>query len=456
MNEKTLALTDAQIVTPMGIYPGTLHIAGGKIVSIEKKMERRADRVMDVEGKLVFPGFIDGHVHMMDPGHTECEEFDRGTAAAAKSGVTTVIEHPRTVPPVLEPKILKEKAEYLKKKTVINFGLLGGIISTNLDQAYPMWEAGALGFKVFTVEVHETPPLLAGELAQLFRSISRFGGVTLIHAEDDSIVKANEKELRASGRKDYMLHTEMHTPEAQMAAVEMVLFVANYALKGEARAIFAHISDPACLYKINEARLKGIQVYAETMPHYLHLIYEDLKKKGPFVKFTPTVRSPEVVAEMWSCFNRDLIHLVSTDHAPQPREVVEQGLSDIWKSPLTTGANIDVGSRLMLNAVSQGKTTAIRLARVMSETPARLYGLYPRKGVIQVGSDADLVVVDMSRKEKITPESIVSKGGWTMYDGMEIQGAPVITFVAGEIVYDYGKVVGKPGMGQFITRSPLP
>ena len=408
--------------------------------------------MIDVNGNLVFPGFIDGHVHMMDPGHTECEEFDRGTAAAAKAGVTTVIEHPRTVPPVFEARILKEKADYLKKKAVVNFGLLGGIISNNLNQAQNLWEAGALGFKVFTVEVHETPPLLSGELAQLFRSMSRFGGVALIHAEDDSIVKANEKELKASGRKDYMLHTEMHTPEAQMAAVEMVLFVANYSLRGEAKVIFAHISDPECLQRINEAKLKGLQVYAETMPHYLHLTYDDLMKKGPYVKFTPTVRSPEVVSEMWTCFNRDLIHLVSTDHAPQPRAVVEEGLTDIWKSPLTTGANIEVGSRLMLNAVNQGKTTLSRLARVMSEGPARLYGLYPRKGVIQVGSDADLVVVDMKRKEKITPESIVSKGGWTMYDGMEIQGAPIMTFLGGELIYDHGKVLGQPGAGQFITR----
>lgn len=452
MKEKTLALTGGQIVTSFGFYPGTLHIAGGKIVCIEEKMERKADQVIDIQGHFVLPGLIDGHVHMMDPGHTECEEFDRGTAAAAKSGVTMVIEHPRTVPPVFAPNILKDKAAYLKKKAVVNFGLLGGIISTNLDQAEGLWKTGALGFKVFTEEVHETPPLLAGELGQLFRSMSRFGGVALIHAEDDSIVKANEKELKASGRKDYMLHTEMHTPEAQMAAVKMVLFVARYTLSGTAKAIFAHISDPECLYQINQARVKGLSIFAETMPHYFHLTYDDLKKKGPFVKFTPTVRSPEVVAEMWQCLNQDLIHLISTDHAPQPKAVVEAGLTNIWKSPLTTGANIEVGSRLMLNAVNQGKTNLPRIARIMSETPARLYGLYPRKGAIQVGSDADLVVIDMKRKEKITPESIISKGGWTMYDGMEIQGAPVMTFLGGELIYDHGKVLGQPGAGQFITR----
>ncbi len=452
MRGKNLALAHGQIVTPSGVYPGTLHIAQGKIVCIEEKMGSKAEQVIDVQGHFILPGFIDGHVHMMDPGHTECEEFDRGTAAAAKSGVTTVIEHPRTVPPVFKPKILQDKATYLKKKAVVNFGLLGGIIPTNLGEAEGLWKAGALGFKVFTVEVHETPPLLAGELGQFFRSLSSFGGTALIHAEDDSIVKANEKELKASGRKDYLLHTEIHTPEAQMAAVEMVLFVAHYTLSGTAKAIFAHISDPECLYRINQARLKGLSVFAETMPHYLHLTYDDLKKKGPFVKFTPTVRSPEVVAEMWKCLNQDLIHLISTDHAPQPQAVVQEGLTNIWKSPLTTGANIEVGSRLMLNAVNQGKTDLPRLARVMSEGPARLYGLYPRKGVIQVGADADLVVIDMKRKEKITPESIVSKGGWTMYDGSEIQGAPVMTFLAGELIYDHGKVVGQPGMGQFITR----
>jgi dihydroorotase-like cyclic amidohydrolase len=233
----------------------------------------------------------------------------------------------------------------------------------------------------------------------------------------------------------------------------MVCSVAERSLGDGARLVFAHLSDPVCLHRVAQAREKGTPIFAETMPHYLHLTYDDLKERGPWVKFAPTVRSPETVSEMWECVAQGLVHLVSTDHAPQPARLIVPGEEDIWKSPLVTGSNIEVGSRLMLNAVNEGKITLHRLVQILSAGPAQIYGLYPRKGVIQVGADADLVVVDLDRKETLRKENVISKGGWTMYDGRTVKGAPVLTLVRGRVVYEEGTVTGEPGWGRFVTSG---
>lgn len=451
MNDTELALVNCQVVTPGSTYPAVLYLRDGKIAKIADRLEERPARALDVGGRYVMPGLIDCHVHMMDPGYPECEDFIAGTSAAAKSGVTTILDVPRHLPPVDSAKRVEEQKGYLADRAVVNYGVFAAVYPYNLDSVEEMWRAGAVGLKVFTVEIHETPPLMPGDLMKLFGLVSEFGGAILLHAEDDSIVKANEARLRASGRRDPMLHAEMHSPEAQVLAVEAVCSVAELSLGGSARLVFAHLSDPLCLHRVARAREKGTPVFAETMPHYLYLTYEDLRERGPWVKFAPTVRSPGTVAEMWRCLGRGLVHLVSTDHAPQPARLIRPGEEDIWKSPLVTGSNIEVGSRLMLHAVNEGKISLNQLAQLMSAGPARIYGLYPRKGAIQVGADADLVVVDLEREETVRPGGLVSKGGWTMYDGRTLKGAPVMTLVRGRVVYEEGRVTGEAGWGRYVA-----
>ncbi|MFQ5693291.1 MAG: dihydroorotase family protein [Nitrospinota bacterium] len=411
MSDAELALVNCRVVTPHSTYPADLLLRDGKIAAIADRLADRPSRVLDAGGRYVLPGFIDGHVHMMDPGYPECEDFIAGTRAAAKSGVTTVLDVPRHVPPVDSPERVREQRKYLADRAVVNYGVFAAVFPTNLDAAEAMWRAGAVGLKVFTVEIHETPPLLPGDLMRLFRIVSGFGGVILLHAEDDSIVKANEARLRASGRRDPMVPAEMHTPEAQVLAVDAVCAVAEIALTDGARLVIAHLSDPVCVRRVARARETGTRVFAETMPHYLYLTYDDLRERGPWVKFAPTVRSAETAAELWTCLARGQVNLVSTDHAPQPARLILPGEADIWKSPLVTGANIEVGTRLILHGVGEGKISLHRAAQVLSAGPARIYGLYPRKGAIQVGSDADLVVVDLDREETIRRGDILSRGG---------------------------------------------
>lgn len=451
MSEFDLIVAGGQIVTPHSTYPAAVHVKGGRIVKIAENPEGSADKTVDAGGLHVMAGFLDAHCHIMDPGYPECEDFIHGTGAAAKAGLTCIIDVPRHHPPIDSAKRVVEQRAYLADKGVVDYGVMAGVYPYNVEDVEAMWRAGAVGLKCFTVEIHETPPLMPGQLQRLFRLASGFGGAILIHAEDDSVVRANEALLRATGRKDYMVHAEMHTREAQELAVDSVCSVAEYALKPPARLVFAHISAPEGLRRIHKARMRGAPVYAETMGHYLTLTLDDLRRKGPWVKFAPTAREPETVEEMWRCLNKGMIHQISSDHAPQPDHIIAPGEKDIWASPLVTGANIEVNTRLMLNAVSEGRTDLQRLARILSAGPARHYGLYPRKGAVQVGSDADLVVVDMNRAETMEKGKLVSKGGWTMHDGKPLKGAPVMTFVRGKLVYEEGKVVGEPGWGRFVT-----
>ncbi|MFQ5915337.1 MAG: dihydroorotase family protein [Nitrospinota bacterium] len=451
MSDTELALINCQIVTPHFTYPAVLYLRQGKIAKIADRLQERPARVLDMGGRYVMPGFIDSHVHMMDPGYPECEDFLAGTRAAARAGVTTILDVPRHIPPVDSAKRVREQRKYLADRALVNYGVFAAVFPSNLDSVEAMWRAGAVGLKVFTVEIHKSPPLTPGDLMKLFRLVSDFNGAVLLHAEDDSLVKANETRLRASGRRDPMVHAEMHSPEAQVLAVDMVCSVAELSLGGGARLVFAHLSDPVCLRRVARARGKGVPIFAETMPHYLYLTYDDLRERGPWVKFAPTVRSAQTVAEMWRCLARGLVHLVSTDHAPQPARLIRPGKEDIWKSPLVTGSNIEVGSRLMLHAVNEGKISLHHVAQVMSAGPAQIYGLYPRKGAIEVGADADLVVVDLEREETIQSGGVLSKGGWTMYDGRILKGAPVMTLVRGRVVYEEGKVTGEPGWGRCVA-----
>ncbi len=202
MMDADLAVINGLLVDSQNIYPGVLYIRQGKIVGITQTLEDRSKEIIDAKGLYILPGAIDGHVHMMDPGYTEREDFTTGTKAAARGGVTTVIDHHRTLPQVFGVKEFLEKREYLEKRSIVDFGLLGGLNLTNLAKLRGMWEAGALGFKGFTCELHEADALGIGNLMEILEEIRKFNGIALFHCEDDSLLKKTEERLRKQGRKD--------------------------------------------------------------------------------------------------------------------------------------------------------------------------------------------------------------------------------------------------------------
>jgi len=450
--EADLAITNGLLVDSKMARPGILYINEGKISAISQSLDNRAKEVIDAEGLSILPGAIDGHVHMMDPGYTDREDFITGTRAAARGGVTTVIDHHRTKPQVFGLKEFVEKREYLKSRSVVDFGLLGGLSLTNLGNLRGLWEGGALGFKGFTCELHEAEALGIGNLMEILSEIRKFNGVALFHCEDDSLLKKAEERLRAEGRKDPLIVSEWRSPEAEEVAVRNLIYAAQ---KTGARVAVAHTSLPSLVLELAAARAQGVSIYTETCPQYLCLSEKDLESKGPFAKFTPPPRKKDRVEKMEQCLAQGLIDMVNSDHCPYPRSDKEAGLEDIWRAPFGI-PGVETAIAILLDGVGAGKWTLSQVAEVRSEKPAMIYGLAGQKGFLRVGSDADLIFVDMKRKRPLVDRQIFSKCGWTPYHGKETAGDVVLTMVRGKVVMRDGKVVGEPGWGRFVTRGNAP
>ena len=451
MEERTLFIENGTIVTGSGQFEGNLLIENGRIAAITAPGERppvSAYRVIDAVGRHLLPGCVDEHTHMMDPGHTEREDFTSGTRAAAYGGVTTVVDHHRTVPAVYSAKELKEKIEYLKHRSVVDFGLKGGISPDNTEDLEAMWDMGITGFKTFTCDLHGVRAMYPGILYRAFSEVARFGGNVLIHCEDDSVCAVEEEILRAQGRVDYASQLEWRNELAEEIAVKSVVAVAK---RTGVRLVVAHVSQATLLREIHYAHEEGYPIYAESCPHYFRLTEKDVADRGPWMKFTPPPRSEANQEEMWRLFNLGYVATIGSDHCPYPYEQKKPGEKNIWDAPNGI-PGVETSLRLMLDAVNLGKTALPNVVRAMCECPARLEGLYPRKGTLQVGSDADVLIVDMEKKEEIRNENVISKCKWSPYDGWTLQGAPETVLVRGRPVVENYEIVGEPGYGEFVAR----
>lgn len=454
MKKGDLLVKNAVIVTPKGCTPADILVFEGKIEALlAPGSDCQADEVIDAEGQYVMPGVVDGHTHMMDHIHetdsTEYEDFTTASMAAAVGGTTTLIDHHRNHPNVYSVEPLFQKIEYLKDKSCVDFGLKGGISPTNAADLEPMWNEGVTGFKTFTCNLHGVKAMHTAFLMESFTEVARIGGTVLIHCEDDGICKYNEERLRAEGRNDYFSQWEWRSKLSESIAVRTVVEIAK---QTRCRVVIAHVSQPELLELIYQARKDGYEIYAESCPHYFNLTVEDLKQKGPWVKFTPPMNTAEKVEELWKLFDLGYVTVIGSDHCPYPKSKKLPGEINMWDAPNGI-PGIETSLKLMLNGVNDGKTTINRVVEAMCENPAKLYGLYPQKGHIDVGADADLVILDMNKEEVISNDNIVSKCKWSPFDGKKIKGIPVTVMVRGKVVAKDGKFVGKVGHGKFIKRA---
>lgn len=441
-----LVVRDAIIVSPYGRTRGDLLVAAGRVAGVVAAGTGQGAEVIEASGLYLLPGAVDPHVHMQDPGLTHQEDFMTGTGAAAVGGVTTVVEHHRSVPFVLDVDILRDKINYLADRARIDYALFGGVEPDNIAQLRPMWEAGAAAFKIFTCKVHGVTPILPDKMLEAFRELASFDAPCLIHAEDDSILKANEVRLRAAGRQDFEVIREWRTREAEQVAVSTTALLAR--LTG-CRVIIAHASQPAICDLVQRERALGAKVWVESCPQYFYLTEDEIDERGPWCKFTPPARDQAATEEMWRRLERGDIDMICADHAPSTQEEKAQGLADIWQAPFGI-PGVETVFPLMLTGVNQGRLSLERLVAARSQIPAQVYGLWPRKGNLNIGADADFILVDMEAERTLRNDDIVAKTGWTPYEGRRVKGLPVKTFVRGRLVAADGRPVAGPGWGQFL------
>lgn len=446
-----LVVKGGKVYTPQGFFEGDLVIDAGKIVALTKGgATQEADRVVDAGGNHVLPGMVDMHVHFRDPGFTEREDFQTGTAAAAVGGVTTVVDMPNTVPSVTSMEALNDKIRIASKKALVDFALIGGAGELSPETLVALARGGIVGYKTFMIARFKELAASDGQMLDNFNTIAGTGLPCLIHAENEDIVSRGIEKARALGRVDPIAHSEFRPPIAEDEATMRSVMIAGAT---EVHLHVCHMTTKGAAGILGWAKSEGRSVTGETSANYLLLNAEAMKKVGPYAKIDPPLRTEEDQRALWRALNDGVIDAIASDHAPYPTEDKERGWEDIFEAP-SGGVGVETHLPLMLDCVNRGMITLERLVDVFSANPAKILNLYPRKGAIALGSDADLVVVDLKRGYEIKGERLHSKMKTTAFEGHRGRGLPLTTIVRGSVVAEDGEVSGKPGHGEFQRPKP--
>lgn len=417
-----LILKNAKIITPTGEVTGDLAVSKGKIVKIGN-ITNKAKEEKDCTGLFVLPGLIDMHVHFRDPGFPQKEDFHTGSMAAAAGGVTTVIDMPNTNPPTLTVKALEEKRAIAAKKSVVNYGFYMGVSKDNIEEIKNA--KNIAGVKLY---MGSTTGNMLVEDHAVIEKLFGLGKFVIVHAEDEETIRAHAAKYKDS--EDPSVHSLIRDPSAALKAAKTILHIAK---KCDERVHITHLST---LGEVEELRkFKGPKVSADCTPHHLYLDQSDYAKLGNFVKMNPPVRTKEDRAALWVGLKEGLIQAVATDHAPHTKAEKEQTYS---KAPSGV-PTIETYLALLLDSVNHGEITIQELVKFTSENPAKLLGI-KNKGRIEIGADADLVIVDMEKEKTVGDGGYFTKCGWSPFEGRRLKGWPVTTIINGKEVFSKGKI----------------
>ena len=443
-----LVIRGGNLVSPERIFPAALAVDAGKIVNIgAPESMPTARHQIDARGLYVLPGALDVHVHFREPGFSHKETWTSATQAAAVGGITTVFDMPNTRPPTSTAAAVIQKLEIAARQAIVDFGVYGNIAPDNFDELEPMAQAGAAAFKLYMGSENPLVPCPPdGAILDAFELLACLGIRCTVHAENTRLLTWRGERLMHSGRRDAKAHLEQH---ADVAAVEAVSRTAIFAEWTGCKVHIAHESTRFSLPHIRFAKERGVDLTVETCPHYLLLSTDDGARLGAnFMRVKPPVREPSHREALWQALLHGTIDILSTDHAPHLR--AEKQRESIWDcAPGFPG--VETSMPLMLTEVSRGRLTLPQYVRMACAAPARAFGLYPRKGVLAVGADADIVLVDMAKRSAISAAGLHSIGNATPFEGFEVAGMPVRTLVRGHTVALDGRPVGTPGWGRNVA-----
>ncbi|MET0999041.1 MAG: dihydroorotase family protein [Marmoricola sp.] len=443
MPDADLVIAGGTVVSPSGRRRLNVAVADG-VVTYVGPDRPPARETVDATGLLVMPGGVDTHVHLMDPGSPEREDFPTGTSAAAASGVTTIIEHSHGRP-VRTVEDLRDKLDHLQERANVDFGLAAHAWPGRTDHVADLWRAGVSFFKVFTCTTHGVPGHDAAALKAHLEAAALAGAGSLLHCEDESLTEAAEALLHEQGRDDNAVLVDWRNRDAELVAVAVAGLLVR---RTGARATVAHVSSPEVASYLAAERARGGTLAAEGCPQYFLLREDEVLEHGALRKFTPPARArtDDDEREMWDLLRRGVLTHMSTDHAPSTLEQKRDG--DIWNVHFGL-PGLDSTMALLLDAAARGHLAYEDVVRVYCEVPARTYGLWPRKGRLAPGSDGDVVLVDPTARRTLTNATVLSKAGWTPFDGREVTGQVVRTYLRGRLVAQEGKPADER-MGSFL------
>jgi len=402
-----------------------------------------ADEIYDASLKLVLPGIIDAHVHFRDPGLTDKEDFETGSMAAAMGGITMIADMPNVIPVTASVKDLNEKIKIAKEKSYIDFGLFALLNNGNLDKMENLKDAGVLGFKVFFGS--STGDIAAPSLDVLVKQIEKCSelGIRIgFHAESNEL-NANFTSI-AKKETDTPDGFWLDYARPVLSEIQAIQTIIGLAFQRNAKIHIHHVTSEDGLNLIAEAKEKEMDITAETCPHYLLFNCNEHTHK-----VLPPIRDDGHQDALWNGIRKGVIDIIASDHAPHKES--EKELPG-WEAPAGL-CGVETSVNLLLNEVNKGNLTINDYVRLSSERPAKIWGLYPQKGNLKPGADADITIVDMNKKKIIRASELHSKSKTSPYDGMEVKGEPVAVIVRGAFVMRDGKLVGKKGYGELVRPA---
>jgi dihydropyrimidinase len=452
-------IRNGTVVTATDSYVADVALVDGKVAAIGKDLPlENVRQVLDASGKLVLPGGIDVHTHLDMPfgGTTSADDFETGTRAAAFGGTTTLIDF-----------AIQYKGQPLRQafdtwmskaagKAVCDYAfhcIVTDISGGQLLEMNDLVREGVTSFKLFMAY----PGVFMLDDGSIFKALQRTsqnGGLVCMHAENGSAIDVIVQQALAEGKKAPKYHALTRPTTAEAEATARAIALAEMA---GAPIYIVHLSCNDALEKVREARDRGLPVYAETCPQYLYLSIENFDApgfEGAKYVFTPPLREKWHQEKLWNGLKRDHLQVVSTDHCPFCfKEQKELGKDDFTKIP-NGGPGVEHRMSLIYSGgVAGGRFSVNRFVELVSTTPAKLFGLYPRKGTIAVGSDADLVIFNPNRKHTISARTHHMRVDYSMFEGIQVTGMPDVVLSRGKVVIEGDKFMGQAGQGQFLRRS---
>lgn len=453
--ELDFVIRGGKVVSPSSTVHADVAISGEKIAAVTSPgVIAHSDRDIDANGRYVLPGAVDSHVHFREPGYEHKEDWATGTAAAACGGTTSVFEMPNTNPPTGTLDALKLKQERATAQAHVDYGIYGLLDEENIDQLEDLIAHGVSGFKCFMGNTFgDLPAPSDGAMLEGFEILAKHGYRCTVHAENPSIMARRQDRMEKAGRTDLLAHL---AARPEICAVEAVGRAVAFAEWTGARLHIAHKSSKDALYILKDAKARGVDVTVETCPHYLLLTTEDMKRKGGVMRVNPPIREPGHGEALWEALHDGTIDMIATDHAPhQPDEVSSE---NIWQCDCGF-PGVETQMPVMLTQVNAGRLSINQYVQWSAHAPAQAWGCYPNKGVIQAGSDADIVIADLAKGGMIDNADLHSKSKITAWHGFETTASVDWTLVRGRIVVKERELVGEQGWGRPIVQempSPAP
>jgi D-hydantoinase len=452
-----LIIKNGRLVKTAGVFKGDLLVAEGKVVGISTSIQNvDAKHIIDAEDLFILPGVIDPHVHL---GSYSDQDFSADlrseTSAAVVGGVTTLICFLKAEGSYLN--FAKICIEQVERNSLIDIAFHLILLDEIQIEEIPVYvkELGITSFKFFRAPRGDTVSTIQGIddglLYRAFQKISKEEGcLAILHAEDLEIIREVSEKLREEGRQDVQAWSESRPPVCEEMSVCSGIILARHM---RIPLCIAHLSAANSLDYIAESKTKGFPLFVETCPHYLFLTKDSPFERGPLGKVNPPLRDSNDRDSLWKAIGRGIIDYIGSDHCPYTRE--SKG-KDLWTAKSGLPGISVLLPILLSEGVHKKRIRMEDVARICSYNPSKIFGLWPQKGMIEVGSDADLVLVDLERSVEVRAKYLHSHSDYSPYEGFKIKGWPVITICGGQVVYKDGRTFHDEKKGRYLSRKGSP